>query len=192
MSERINTHRQTHRLILRLPDFGDAETMATLLNNWDIARQTLTFPYPYTIKHATGWITRMHETNRNGRYFFTMFRKSDNALVGGGELIVDMPQLQGEIAYWIGQPYWGQGYATEFTKRMIQFGFEELRLNRIEAQYFAENLASARVMQKSGMTYEGTRRQAIIRTNETMNYHAVHDLGIYSILRDEWLTISSR
>ena len=56
-----------------------------------------------------------------------------------------------ELGYWISVPYWGKGYTTEAVKRLIQFGFEEMELNRIFASYFSNNPASGRVMEKAGL-----------------------------------------
>ena len=88
--------------------------------------------------------------------------------------------------FWIGTPYWGNGYATEAAKALIDYCFRDLNLNRVAASYFGSNLASRRVMEKAGMTYEGILRQAIIREIPALNHRVVHDLGYCSILRDEW------
>ena len=60
-----------------------------------------------------------------------------------------------EIGYTIARAYWGQGYATEAVQALIQFGFEKMELVRIEAVVLPENLASSRVLEKSGMQFEG-------------------------------------
>jgi RimJ/RimL family protein N-acetyltransferase len=80
----------------------------------------------------------------------------------------------------IGVPYWNQGYATEAAQHAVDWGFQQLGLNRIYAQHFGSNPASGRVMQKMGMKYEGTLRQHYIRFGE------VQDAVCYGILRDEW------
>ena len=61
------------------------------------------------------------------------------------------------MGYWIGEPYWKRGYCTEAAKAFIEFCFNDLKLNRIEAEYLVTNPASGRVMQKSGMTYKKSR-----------------------------------
>ncbi len=71
-----------------------------------------------------------------------------------------------ELAYWIGKPYWGHGYATEAVQRMMEYGFNELKLNRIWAAALARNPASSAVMQKNGMNYEGKLVQHIKKWEE--------------------------
>ena len=74
----------------------------------------------------------------------------------------------------------GLGYMSEAARRVIQFGFEELGLNRIYAGYFTRNPTSRRVMEKAGMTYEGTYRQNVLKWGEFV------DVGACAILRSEY------
>lgn len=64
-----------------------------------------------------------------------------------------------EVGYVLGKAYWGQGYATEALRAVLRFCFADLRLNRIEAKCFPENAASARVLEKAGMQFEGELRE---------------------------------
>ncbi len=57
----------------------------------------------------------------------------------------------GEIAYWIGEGYWGNGYATEAAQAILQFAFAEKQYHKVFARYFKSNPASGRMMQKLGM-----------------------------------------
>jgi len=85
-----------------------------------------------------------------------------------------------EIGYWIGVPYWNCGYATEAAKAVIDYGFTEWNLNRIDAGHFDRNPSSGRVMQKLGMQYEGKLRQSIKKWDEYL------DVEYYAILRSDW------
>jgi ribosomal-protein-alanine N-acetyltransferase len=69
---------------------------------------------------------------------------------------------------------------SEAARRIVQFGFEELNLTRIQATYLTENTASRRVMEKIGMTYEGTLRSYV------QKWEKDRDLGMCAILRSEW------
>jgi RimJ/RimL family protein N-acetyltransferase len=75
----------------------------------------------------------------------------------------------------------GKGYGTEATTLMLRYGFLELNLNRIQTQDMEENIAGWRADEKAGFKYEGTLRQAIMRTG------TYHDVRVYSILRSEFL-----
>ena len=59
------------------------------------------------------------------------------------------------IGYWVGEPFWNKGYASESLKEVLVFAFDELKLNKVYAQHESSNLASGRVMQKNGMIKEG-------------------------------------
>ncbi len=84
-------------------------------------------------------------------------------------LRVDHNHQKGELAYWVGQTYWGKGYATEAAEAMVAFGFETLELNRIHAATLTVNPASSRVMEKAGMRLEGTMKQDLfIEAHSTM------------------------
>lgn len=85
-----------------------------------------------------------------------------------------------EIGYCIGSGYWGMGYVTEAVAAVIQFFFEEIKANRIEAKYDTRNKASGRVLEKCGLTYEGT-----LRSFERIQ-SGITDVCIYSILAEDY------
>ena len=94
-------------------------------------------------------------------------------------LHLKLQHLRAELGYWIGVPFWNRGYATEAAEAVIKFGFEELGLNRIEAEHFTRNPASWRVMEKLGMTLEGVRRQHVLKEDE------LEDLALYAVLHSD-------
>lgn len=84
-----------------------------------------------------------------------------------------------EIGYCIGEQWWGKGLTTEAFKRVIEFLFEEVGANRISAKHDTENIGSGKVMQKSGLTYEGTHRRAGCNcTNRRC------DLAVYASIKE--------
>ncbi len=85
----------------------------------------------------------------------------------------------GKIYYKLLPQKWGRGYATELVKTLIKSGFENFKLHKIEAGVSTENIASIRVLEKSGMTREGLRRKVLpIRGEWKDNYH-------YAIVEDD-------
>ena len=85
----------------------------------------------------------------------------------------------GEIYYKLSPVHWGKGYATEVSKALIKSGFEHFELHKVEAGVATENLASIKVLEKSGMTREGLRRKILpIRGEWKDNYH-------YAIVEDD-------
>jgi len=95
---------------------------------------------------------------------------------------VDMDEKTAKvhIGYCIGSRWWGCGYTSEALKAVIRFFFEQVDAQRIESQHDPLNVASGRVMQKCGMTCEGTLRKA------DWNNQGLVDACMYSILRSEY------
>ncbi len=85
-----------------------------------------------------------------------------------------------ELGYVLSREHWGKGLTPEAVRAVSRFGFGRMKLNRVEARCIAENTASARVMEKAEMAYEGTlRKREFIKG-------AYRDMKLYSILRREY------
>jgi ribosomal-protein-alanine N-acetyltransferase len=85
-----------------------------------------------------------------------------------------------ELGYVLSREHWGRGLMPEAVRAVIRFGFGRMGLNRVQARCIAENVASARVMEKAGMAYEGTLRESEFIKG------AYRDMKLYSILRREY------
>ncbi len=173
---------ETERLKLRRLELTDAETVRLLAGAEEVAATTLLIPHPYPEGAAEEWIRHTQVEGAEGKdYTFAVTRLTDSLFLGAISLHINLAHNRAELGYWIGVPYWGQGYATEAAKRMLKFGFEELTLNRIFAGYFVNNPASRRVQEKAGMKYEGARRQDVLKRNVYL------DVGFCAITRDEYI-----
>jgi len=162
----------TDRLILRKLAFTDAPDIVRLAGDYEVAKMTLNIPHPYPADSADTFIKQTHQNWANGvAYTFAIVRKDDETYMGTIGLRVEDRHKRAEVGYWIGVPFWGKGYMTEALKRIIQFGFEDLGLNRVGASYLIGNPASGRVMEKAGMTHEGTFYKYSIRDGEPMDLH---------------------
>jgi len=171
----------TGRLCLRPLTLEDAPRVQQLAGDKDIARTTLTIPHPYPDGAAEQWIaTQQERFEKDELVNFAVTRKDDQALMGVISLKLDLAHANAELGYWIGKPYWSQGYTTEAAKAVLAYGFKELKLHRIYAHYMAHNPASGRVMEKIGMTYEGRLRGHILK------WGAFYDVVAYSILAHEF------
>lgn len=182
---------ETKRLRLRPFLFSDSARVALLAGDRRIAFNTATLPHPYEERMAVEWIAR-HETYRaeGSQYIYALEKKDEkkdetkdaHVLVGAMGLVVNATHRQAELGYWVGVPYWGQGYATEAGEAMLDFAFRELPIQKVFARHFAANPASGRVMQKLGMKVEGRLREHLIR------FEIAHDLVYCGILRSEYET----
>ena len=91
-----------------------------------------------------------------------------------------------EIGYCYGDEFWNKGYATESLKAVIKYLFEEADAELICAEYMSNNPASGKVMEKSGMKYEGILRSRVVDKDNKRN-----DLISYSITREEYFNSKS-
>ena len=171
----------TNRLTLRPFSESDATAVQTLAGDRAIADTTLRIPHPYEDGMAEQWIAEHPSQFESGVLtVFAVERTADAELVGAISLTVDRDLRKAELGYWVGKPFWNKGYCTEAAGRMIEYGFEELELNRIAAHHLVRNPASGKVLQKIGMHHEGTLREA------TIKWDRFEDLELYSLLRREW------
>lgn len=120
--------------------------------------------------------------DRNSPYDFAIALKESDKLIGTINFVnIDETNRVGVTGYILSDKYWNQGYMTEALRKVIEYGFNKLNLNRIEARHIVENIASGRVMQKAGMKFEGILRQ------QQFVKGAFRDVSVYSILKDEFL-----
>jgi RimJ/RimL family protein N-acetyltransferase len=181
MPSRKQPELTTQRLLLRPFVLADAWDVQRLAGAWEIADTTLNIPYPYVDGVAEGWIaSHALRFNEGTLAAFAVVDRREAVLVGAVGLTIDPEHSRGELGYWIGVPFWRQGYATETVRAVMNFGFKELRLNRIQGRHLVRNPASGRVMQKVGMTYEGTLRKSIRK------WEVYEDVAMYSALAEEW------
>lgn len=172
---------QTERFILRPFYSNDAPRVQELAGVKEVAETTLGIPHPYPIEAAELWIANHSRNIENGTaYPLAIVQKGNELLLGTMTLRVDRQHNKGELAYWVGREYWGNGVATESAYAILRFGFMELNLNRIWAMAMSRNPASSRVMQKLGMKLEGTLIQHIVK-------HGIYEnLDVYGLLKSDY------
>ena len=134
------------------------------------------------IEHTKQFIEIILAKYKSGEYNdWALVAKDSGKMIGTcGFTKIDNENNSVEIGYIINPKFWGNGYATEAVKRILQFAFEELNVNRVEAKFMFGNEASLAVMEKSGMKLEGYLRDAIFVKGR------YHTIGISSILSREY------
>ena len=173
---------KTERLILRPFTLEDAPEVQRLAGDKDIADTTLFIPHPYEDGMAEEWIGKhQDEFDRGEVITFAIVHRKHKFLVGAiGLSEIKRHDETASMGYWIGKPYWNQGYCTEAAKAVLKYGFEVLNLNKIHAHHFKRNPASGKIMQKIGMKHEGCLRQHIKKWGK------FEDLEAYGILKEEF------
>jgi ribosomal-protein-alanine N-acetyltransferase len=171
----------TERLKLRPFTSEDAGDVKQLAGDRDVASTTLLIPHPYPDGAAENWIRSQADLFQKRRnVVFAITRVEDQQLVGAIGLVIQSIHNRGELGYWVGKPFWGQGHCTEAAQAVLAFGFKELELNRIYAHHMQRNPASGRVMEKLGMRYEGLMRQHFKKWDQ------YEDMLAYGLLREEF------
>ncbi len=155
-------------LIVRPWQKQDAQTLAAIANNrniWNNMRDF--FPSPYTVADAVQWIIKT-STEKPLQNFAIVWQ---GQIVGGCGCILkeDVYRKNIEIGYFIGEPYWGKGIATEACRLLCSYISEQMEMVRIEAHTFQNNKASMRVLQKNGFTLEAIKRKAVFKNNKLMD-----------------------
>lgn len=171
---------RSERLALRPFTLDDARRLQELVGARQVASTTLTIPHPYEAGMAEAWIGGHADAWAQEHRLSLAVTHGAEGLVGAVGLHVIPRHRRAELGYWIGVPFWGRGYATEAARTVIDYGFGELGLHRIEARHFPRNPASGRVLSKVGMIREGTLREHVVR------WDRFEDLVCYGILEGEW------
>jgi ribosomal-protein-alanine N-acetyltransferase len=130
----------TNRLTLRPFRLDDAWDVERLAGMREIADTTLNIPHPYPVGAANAWI-QSHPPAWAGasNATFAIVETKTGKLVGAISLMIKREHRRGELGYWIARDRWNNGYATEASQRVVDFGFESLGLHRIEARHFLRN-----------------------------------------------------
>lgn len=177
----------TERLILRPYRIEDAAELQRLIGERDVAATLMNVPHPYEDGIAEEWINGRQESFEKGQTVdFVITHREEGYLIGGIGL-GDINQLseRAEIGYWLGQPYWRNGYGTEAARAVVKYGFEVMGLHRINGRHFGNNPASGKIMRKIGMKHEGRQRQAFKKWGK------FEDCELYGILKSDYEKDSS-
>ena len=154
-------HVETKRLLLREIDLLDAQDINEYASDIEVTKFTVWGPD--SIEETKMFIKEVVKNQRiesRTDYDFGIVLKESNKLIGTGSIIVDdLNNKEGSMGYCINKKFWGEGYGTELLEGMKKLSFKLLKLHRIYALVDPENIASIRVLEKSGMIREGLLRE---------------------------------
>src|SRR5471032_3166202 len=141
---------ETKRLLLRKPTLADVKAIARLANDRRIAENTRHLPHPYSQDDAIAFVRTLADDPRE-----TVFLIENNhapiGIVGVDWRAPDAP----ELGYWLGVDFWGQGFATEAARAVIDFTFEELEIERLMSGARVANPSSRNILEKCGFQWSG-------------------------------------
>jgi [ribosomal protein S5]-alanine N-acetyltransferase len=173
---------ETERLLLRRMRLDDAEAMFAYASDPEVTRY-VPWDTHHSIEDSESFLTFAIEGYERGDFGgWGVVLKDSGVFIGtcGLDAGYAPEHARAELGYVLSREHWGKGLMLEAVRAVIRFGFGRIGLNRIEARCIAENTASARVMEKAGMTYEGTLREREFIKG------AYRDMKLYSILGREY------
>ena len=145
---------ETERLLLRKPEEADVPAITAMIGDWDVVKNLATAPYPYLEEHARQFIARIAEGRATGEsQVFAITRKPDGAYMG--TIGLHLRDGAFEIGYWLGKPYWGQGFMTEAVACALDLAFRPSERSVVLTTTDPANKGSQNVLRKSGFTYLG-------------------------------------
>jgi RimJ/RimL family protein N-acetyltransferase len=160
---------------------ADAPRISELLGSWDVARWLVRVPYPYRVAHAETWIERsVEERAASVGWPFIMVLRDGGALIGSMDLSLEPDRMTAALGYWIGEDYWGQGYATEAARAVLEFAFDILKLNAVVASALPDNDRSIRVLRKAGLGYVDRRPEDTVERGRV-------DTEFFALDRASWM-----
>ena len=172
---------ETKRLLLREFMVEDAEAM---FQNWASDKEVTKF---LTWPAYTSLDTAIHILNewtasyeKPDFYQWAIVPKNLNEPIGSISVVsINEKTQMAEIGYCIGRPWWNRGITSEALSAVINFMFDQVGANRVQAKHDVNNPHSGLVMKKCGMKYEGTLRSAAV------NNQGVCDVSIYALLKSD-------
>ncbi len=173
---------ETPRLFLRKMKVTDAKDMFEYACREDVTRYLLWSPHP-GLEHTREYLSFVQNEYREGNFYdWAIVLKEREKMIGTcGFASVDLPNNSAEIGYVVNPAYHNFGFATEAVLSVLEFGFLEMGLHRIEARFIVGNKATRRVMEKCGMRFEGIRRGSAFVKGSYV------DVGSYAILKNEYI-----
>lgn len=157
----------------------DKADLAKNLNNQNILKNLRDgLPFPYTEKDAEEYILSMLSADKSQTFAFAI--TADDKVIGsiGVFRCENIHFRSAEMGYYIGEPYWGKGYATNAVVQTCKYVFENSDIIRIFAEPFAQNASSCRVLEKAGFQCEGILRRNAVKNGEVL------DMKMYALIKE--------
>ena len=156
----MNVELHTKNLIIKKPSEKHLKSLIKELNNWNISKWLIEVPYPYTVDDAKYWVKK----SKQDQYSFNIYLK--NKLIGGLSLTNQRENSKWELGYWIGEEYWGNGYAIEACENLISYFFSNTNNSIIYASHMKDNIKSKKIIIKLGFKLVSSGKKFSISRNE--------------------------
>ena len=155
---------------------SDLENLLRYADNPRIAQNmTDAFPHPYTQEAGEKFIAMAMSKNTVSIFAICL----NNEVIGaiGVHPQNDIHKKSAELGYWLAEPFWGKGYMKQAVMQIIDYSFQNFDIVRLYARPFSSNIASQKVLEQCGFTFEATLKKSIYKNGEYL------DELIYSIVK---------
>ena len=156
----MNIELHTDNLVIKKPSEKHLNSLIKELNNWNISKWLIEVPYPYSIDDAKYWVKK----TKQDQYSLNIYLK--NKLIGGMSLSNQRENSKWELGYWIGEEYWGNGYAIEACENLISYFFSNTNNSIIYASHMKDNIKSKKIIIKLGFNLISSGKKFSISRNE--------------------------
>ena len=136
----------SERLSLRRPAHADVDAISVLANNWEIAKWMSRLPFPYRRQDAVFFLEEIVPKEAT----WAIQAIGDAGIIGVVGLVPHEMAGTVELGYWLGEPYWHRGFASEAAQAVLDYAFGTLGLSEVTSGCFVGNARSARVLEKLG------------------------------------------
>lgn len=161
-------YREIGQHVIRDWRISDAPSVAKYANNrkiWINLRDA--FPHPYTLQDAESFISSTLESTPVTVYAIASQSEAIGSI--GLTLGKDIHRFTAEIGYWLAEPFWGRGIATQAVRSLTDYAIRDLKLHRVFAESLVTNPASARVLEKAGYLREAILRSSVFKNGMVLD-----------------------
>jgi RimJ/RimL family protein N-acetyltransferase len=176
---------ETDRLLLRPWRIDDAKTLYKYASNPNIG-PIAGWPVHTSVENSLQIIKNVLSIENT----YAIVLRGSNEPIGSIGIMVgeksnfEIKDNEAEIGYWIAEPFWGNGYVPEAVRKLLEYGFVQLKLNNIWCGYFEGNIKSKRVQEKCGFIYQYTKKNVEWKlTNDIRTKH------VTKLTKAQWLKI---
>ena len=166
----------TERLVLRPPHEDDIDSIIALAGNAKVAEMTASIPHPYGEADARRFLAMAAKRESGCHYAVTL--AENGAFIGGAGIDAGSRGLR--LGYWLGEPFWGKGYASEAAAALVELAFRATDIETLHVACRTVNPASKRVIEKCGFTHDGFDMIDSIAAGRV-------EVERFTLAREDWL-----
>jgi RimJ/RimL family protein N-acetyltransferase len=172
----------TERLVLRGMTSKDLDDLAEIFSDYETVYMLAFMPWPFDRNHVKMYMINLSYAMENGHsLYWAITLPGEDRLIGVIGLTLEHAHDRAEMHFWLGKKHWGKGYMTEVARRIMDYVFRDLELNRLDINHLNVNIGSQRVIEKSGFRLECEKDDFCKKESKYEN------MKFYRLLRREYL-----